>query len=195
MNILPRAFYMSDTVQVARNLIGKRLVRRIGNELLIGIISECEAYRSDDPACHAFKGKTPRNSSLFGEVGHAYVYISYGLHFCLNAVARDKNNFESGGILIRAVLPIEGIKLMRNFRPVIQDQILANGPGKLTQALNITINDNGLDLTDSDSDIFICDGLRVNDQYIQATPRIGISVAKDKLWRFVLTKNFPLHSK
>jgi len=181
---------MSDTVQVARNLLGKLLIRRIGNELLIGVISECEAYRSDDPACHAFKGKTSRNDSLFGEVGHAYVYISYGLHFCLNAVARDKNNVEAGGVLIRAVVPIEGIELMRNFRPNVPDKLLVNGPGKLTQAFKVTMCHKGLDLTNIQSDLFIGDAPEVPDHLIHATPRIGISLAKDQLWRFVLAPNY-----
>lgn len=194
MNILPRIFYQSDTVKVARNLIGKLLVRRIRNDLLIGLISECEAYRSDDPASHAFRGKTERNNSLFGEVGHAYVYISYGLHVCLNAVAYDKKNFEAGGVLIRAVIPIEGTELMKKFRHTNNDKILTNGPGKLTQAFNITMKDQGLDLADPKSDIYICDGPNINISHIQATPRIGISKGKDKLWRFVLDKKFKLPS-
>jgi DNA-3-methyladenine glycosylase len=192
MNILPRNFYEFDTVQVAKNLIGKYLVRRIGKELLIGMISECEAYRSDDPASHAFSGKTSRNSSLFGEAGHAYVYISYGLHFCLNAVAYDKKNFEAGGVLIRALIPIKGIKFMENFRHTKKDKLLTNGPGKLTQALDITMKHQGIDLTDPKSDIIICDGPKIDASYIQATTRIGISKGKDSLWRFILDKNFPL---
>jgi len=103
MNALSREFYEKDTVKVARKLLGKTLVRRIGNDIISGIITETEAYRfDDDPASHAFGKITERNRAMFGEVGRAYVYFTYGMYYCVNAVARSKN-FEAGAVLIRAL--------------------------------------------------------------------------------------------
>lgn len=189
MNILPRKFYKRETVVVARDLLGKKIVRTIDGHKLVGIISETEAYRSDDPASHAFIGKTERNKSLFGEVGHAYVYMNYGLHYALNFVARDPK-FEAGGVLIRQVIPIEGYDIMHKFRPISNDALLSNGPGKLTQAFNITKKQNGVDLTDPRSEIIVTEGIPVTDEQVKISPRIGISRATDKLWNFTL-----LHKK
>ena len=102
MKVLPREFYNRDTVKVAKDLLGKTLVRKIGNKTISGIITETEAYRyKDDPASHAFSGITVRNKIMFGQVGSAYVYFTYGMHFCVNVVARS-NNYDAGAVLIRA---------------------------------------------------------------------------------------------
>lgn len=195
MNILTRAFYARDTVEVARNLLGKRLLRRIGSNIVVGVISECEAYRSDDPACHAYAGKTKRTMPLFGEVGHTYVYFSYGLHYCLNVVARNQAQFAAGGVLLRGVFPVEGIELMQTLRRVQDLRLLTNGPGKLAQAFNITLDDRGIDVTNILSTLVIEDAPEIADHHVKATSRIGISRATDKLWRFVLAKNVPLLAK
>ncbi|MDE1829700.1 MAG: DNA-3-methyladenine glycosylase, partial [Thaumarchaeota archaeon] len=105
MSLLSRSFYRRDTVDVAKDLLGKRLVRKIDGITISGIISETEAYRyKDDPASHSFGGKTERNKAMFGEVGKAYVYFTYGMHYCVNAVAKDES-VEAGAVLIRALVP------------------------------------------------------------------------------------------
>ncbi len=102
---LTREFYARNTVQVAKDLLGKTLVRRIGKKTISGIITETEAYRyRDDPASHAFRSMTERNKAMFGEVGHAYVYFTYGMYYCVNAVAKSKN-FQAGAVLIRSLEP------------------------------------------------------------------------------------------
>jgi DNA-3-methyladenine glycosylase len=172
---------------VARDLVGKRLVRIIEKNRkqfrLAGIIVETEAYGySDDPASHACRGATARNKVMFGDVGRAYVYFTYGNHFCLNVSAK-RSNVEAGAVLIRGIEPIEGIELMRQFRPVDDVFSLTSGPGRLTQALKITSALNGTDLTSSDSELYIEFGKRP--KHIVTTPRIGITRAVDKEWRFV----------
>jgi DNA-3-methyladenine glycosylase len=175
---------------VAKDLLGKKLVRTIRNNnnnnmqfRLAGIIVETEAYGySDDLASHAYVGPTGRNKIMFGDVGKAYVYFTYGNHFCLNVSAR-RSKVEAGAILIRGIEPVEGIELMRQFRPVDDIYSLTSGPGKLTQALNITSLLNGTDMTNSESEIYIEFGKRP--KRIVTTPRIGITRALDKEWRFV----------
>lgn len=189
-SILPRNFFESDTVVVAKKLLGKKLIRKIGTKYLVGIINETEAYRSDDPASHCYQEKiTNRNRSMFGPVGSAYVYISYGIHFCFNVVARNISNFKAGGVLIRSVVPISEfyiIKKNRGFKKVNELIHLTNGPAKLTQAFSISLEHNGLDLTNSESDLFLADGSEDN-FIVESSPRIGISRAKDKLWRFYIS--------
>jgi DNA-3-methyladenine glycosylase len=173
---------------VAKDLLGKKLVRTIRNNnnmqfRLAGIIVETEAYGySDDLASHAYVGPTGRNKIMFGDVGKAYVYFTYGNHFCLNVSAR-RSKVEAGAILIRGIEPVEGIELMRQFRPVDDIYSLTSGPGKLTQALNITSLLNGIDMTNSESEVYIEFGKRP--KRIVTTPRIGITRALDKEWRFV----------
>jgi DNA-3-methyladenine glycosylase len=182
------SFYQRPTEVVAKDLLGKKLVRTIRNNnnmqfRLAGIIVETEAYGySDDLASHAYVGPTGRNKIMFGDVGKAYVYFTYGNHFCLNVSAR-RSKVEAGAILIRGIEPVEGIELMRQFRPVDDIFSLTSGPGKLTQALNITSLLNGTDMTNSESEIYIEFGKRP--KHIVTTPRIGITRALDKEWRFV----------
>jgi DNA-3-methyladenine glycosylase len=172
---------------VAKDLVGKKLVRTIRNNKkqfrLAGIIVETEAYGySDDLASHAYVGPTDRNKVMFGNVGRAYVYFTYGNHFCLNISAR-RSKAEAGAVLIRGIEPIEGVELMRQFRPVDDIFSLTSGPGKLTQALNITSSLNGTNMTNPESEIYIESGKRPKG--IVTTPRIGITRAMDKEWRFV----------
>src|ERR687886_2185623 len=187
MNCQDILFYQRPTEVVARDLIGKKLVRIIRDTRkqfrLAGIIVETEAYGgNDDPASHAYMRTTARNKVMFGNVGRAYVYFTYGNHFCLNVSAR-RSDVAAGAVLIRGIEPVEGIELMRQFRPVDDIFSLTSGPGKLTQALNITSLLNGTDMTNSDSEIYIEFGKRPN--RVVTTPRIGITRAVDKEWRFV----------
>ena len=181
MTILPRKFYSKDTVAVAKNLLGKRIIRKIGHNEISGIITETEAYRhNDDPASHAFRKITDRNKAMFGEVGFAYVYFTYGMHFCFNVVAKDPKK-AAGAVLIRAIEPEKGIKVMQKNRGIENLKNLANGPAKLAQALDITKEHYGVDLTKK-STLYISDG--VKQKKISASPRIGIKDATDKLWNF-----------
>jgi DNA-3-methyladenine glycosylase len=186
---LQRPFYERDTSVVARDLLGKKLVRLLaGNsrdqERLVGIITETEAYGGeDDPASHAFHGSTPRNSIMFERGGLSYVYFIYGMYHCMNVSARSKTK-KAGAVLIRSILPIEGINKMVVHRNSKNIGDLANGPGKLTRALLIDRSHNGLDLTDSACSLHIENGK--TPRRILAAPRIGISVATEMNWRFKL---------
>jgi len=182
LNILPREFYLKNTVTVAKNLLGKRIVRKIGRREISGIIIETEAYRhKDDPASHAFRKITDRNRVMFGDVGIAYVYFTYGMHYCFNVVARNPK-IAAGAVLIRAIQPEKGIKKMQENRGIVNLKSLTNGPAKLTQALEITKEHYGSDLT-KHSKLFITDGIKKLTK-ISASPRIGIKEATDKLWNF-----------
>ena len=181
MTILPREFYSKDTVTVAKNLLGKRIIRKIGRHEISGIITETEAYRhKDDPASHAFNKITERNKVMFEEVGLAYVYFTYGMYFCFNVVARTPKK-KAGAVLIRAIVPEKGIKIMEKNRGGKHLKNLSDGPAKLTQALNITKEHYGLDLTKK-SNLYIAEGIKP--EKIIASPRIGITKATDKLWNF-----------
>jgi len=182
LNILPREFYLKNTVTVAKNLLGKRIVRKIGRREISGIIIETEAYRhKDDPASHAFRKITERNKVMFGDVGMAYVYFTYGMHYCFNVVARNPK-IAAGAVLIRAIQPEKGIKTIQENRGSVNFVNLTNGPAKLTQALEITKKHYGVDLT-KHSKLFIADGIK-KPVKITASPRIGIKEATDRLWNF-----------
>ena len=147
MSILPKKFYQRDTVVVAKELLGKKLTRKIGNYEISGTIIETEAYRhKDDPASHAFRNITDRNKVMFGEVGIAYVYFTYGMHYWFNVVAKKKND-KAGAVLIRAIQPQKGINHMIKNRKTDIISNLTNGPGKLTQAMQITLKQYNHDLT------------------------------------------------
>jgi DNA-3-methyladenine glycosylase len=181
MKVLLRKFYTNDTKDVAKNLLGKTLIRKIGNQTLSGIITETEAYKGkNDPASHSSRKKTERNKIMFGEVGHAYVYFTYGMHYCFNVVAK-KHVDESGAVLIRAIQPQQGVNHMIKNRNTDDFSNLANGPGKLTQAMQITLKQYNHDVTKKSS-LFIIDGKRP--AKIIAKPRIGIKIGNDKLWNF-----------
>lgn len=184
MTILPRKFYSKDTVTVAKNLLGKRIIRKIGHNEISGIITETEAYRhNDDPASHAFRKITDRNKVMFGDVGFAYVYFTYGMYFCFNVVAKDPKK-AAGAVLIRAIEPEKGIKVMQKNRGIENLKNLANGPAKLAQALDITKEHYGIDLTKK-SKLYITEGIK--SKKIIASQRIGITKAVDKLWNFKIT--------
>ena len=178
---IPRKFYERDTVIVAKELVGKKIIRVHNKTTFSGIITETEAYRaSDDPASHAFTKITKRNHGMFEAVGKSYVYFTYGMYNCLNVVARSKN-FEAGAVLIRGLYPIDGVKKMEENRKTDKFSNLTNGPGKLTQALNITVRDYGIDMTKK-SKLYITTG--ISPRKINSKPRIGITKAIDKKWNF-----------
>jgi len=182
LKIIRRAFYARATSVVARDLLGKVVVRRTKGKILAGRIVETEAYASSDPASHAFRGRTERNRALFGEVGRAYIYQTHGLNFCLNVVAKKAK--PAGGVLIRAIEPIEGIDLMRIFREPQSPRRLASGPGNLTRAMGIGMRLYGTDLTKG-GPLFIADDGAAKPK-IRRTARIGVTAARDKRWRFVV---------
>jgi DNA-3-methyladenine glycosylase len=182
---LSRAFYEQPTVEVARQLLGKYLVRIDDAGVRAGMILETEAYIGpDDKASHASRGRTPRTSVMFGPAGFAYIYLIYGMHHCLNIVT-EREDYPAA-VLIRAVEAGEGLELMREQRPILDVRRLTNGPGKLCQAFGIDRRLNGLDLCG--------EALFIEDRStslidIVATTRVGVDYAgpwKDKPWRFYI---------
>jgi len=186
-NVLNRSFYCRNTLTVAKQLLGKLLVRELPEGKVAGKIVEVEAYRgSDDPASHAYKGKTQRNQIMFGEGGYAYIYFIYGKHFCLN-VTTEKVGVP-GAVLIRAVEPVYGIEIMKRKRRTENVKNLTNGPGKLTQAMDITVELNGWDLTRGEK-LYICDLDVVEPFEVVSSGRIGVKAGADKPWRFFIKGN------
>lgn len=165
---------------MARDLLGCRLVRVDRGNRLSGVIVETEAYRGvGDPASHAYAGKTERNSVMFGEAGHAYLYFIYGFHHCLNVTT--EGNGRPGAVLLRAVEPREGGAQMARNRRVGGGQHLTDGPGRLTQALGIDRRLNGEDMVASET-LFIERGPRP--KRIGTSGRVGIKVATERRWRY-----------
>lgn len=186
MERLSRSFFEDYTVDVARRLLGKKLVRVIEGKKLSGTIVEVEAYRgSSDPASHAYKGKTARNEVMFGEAGHSYVYFTYGFHHCLNVVTEPAG--VSGAVLIRALEPTEGIELMMKNRGMRRITEITNGPGKLTQAMRIDGDLNGEDMVTSRK-LYLVSG-RSKAFVIGQSGRIGIKRGAERRWRFFMKNN------
>jgi DNA-3-methyladenine glycosylase len=180
---LARSFYERGTVDVARDLLGKVLA----HGATAGIIVETEAYvGGDDLASHSAAGITDRTRVLFGPAGHAYVYLSYGMYDCMNIVAEPKGT--PGGVLIRALEPVEGLETMRARRPKARsDRDLTSGPGKLTRALGITRKDSGVDMTRGN--LVVLARTAIPHFEIAVTPRIGISKCAELPLRFVIKGN------
>jgi DNA-3-methyladenine glycosylase len=189
--LLPRTFYLHPPDEVSRNLLGKLITHKLDGERLTGRIVEVEAYfGTDDPAAHSFAGKTERNAVLFGPPGVAYVYFIYGMYYCLNVSCEPDG--VAGGVLIRALEPVEGLGTMARLRKLpanAKPQLLTSGPGRLCQALGITrATHNGIDVTKRTSELqFTGDGYQP--EKILATPRIGITKAADRPHRFVIAGN------
>ncbi len=172
---LPAAFFARSVHEVARDLVGCRLFfDGVG-----GTIVETESYERDDPACHAYVGLTDRTEVLFGPPGRAYVYLSYGIHSLLNAVAEPEG--EAAAVLIRALEPTAGLEVMRERRGDRPDAELCSGPGKLTEALGIGLELNGADLC---RDPFLLLPPAGDAPSVLTGPRIGITKAVDRPWRF-----------
>ncbi len=187
MKTITRSFLQQNTVVVAEKLLGLVLVSHVKGKFVSGRIVETEAYCGlIDPASHAYIGQTKRNAALFGPVGHAYVYLIYGLHTCLNVVSHLKN--ESGGVLIRAVEPLEGIDIMHERRGNVKQRDLTNGPGKVGQAFGISLADNHVDLTKNTNHLYLLNDPRY-ESVTKATKRVGITKNADVLWRFIIPGN------
>ncbi len=173
---LRRAFFARSVHDVAPELIGATLlVDGVG-----GVIVEVEAYHHTDPAAHSYNGETERNRVMFGPPGFAYVYRSYGIHWCLNVVCEAKGS--ASAVLIRALEPTQGLGLMRRRRGLSEPRDLCSGPGKLAQALGVTIKHNGLALDRAPFEL----RARKAVPEIVTGPRIGISKAVDEPWRYGL---------
>ncbi len=179
---LPRSFYARPTLQVARDLLGCWVVRESPEGIAAGRIVEVEAYRGeDDPACHAAAGRTARNQVIYGPPGMAYVYFTYGMHYCLNVVT-EREGFPAA-VLVRALEPTLGLDLMRARRGVDALASLTSGPARLTQALAVDARLNGHDLARAP---LWLEAARPGERKgrIRRGPRVGIRVGIDRLWRF-----------
>jgi DNA-3-methyladenine glycosylase len=178
--VLPLEFYERPVLEVARGLIGCVVVAADGAS---GTIVETEAYHESEPACHAFVGVTPRTRTLFAEPGTAYVYRSYGIHALLNAVCEPPG--VGAAVLIRALEPLSGLDAMRRRRGGVGDEQLCSGPGKLTQALGVSLDENGTSLLDGPVRMLAGESR----QDLTVGTRIGITKATELRWRFCLAGN------
>lgn len=180
---LPHGFFELPTIELARALIGCRLVHRTREGLAAGRIVETEAYLADDPASHSWRGRTPRNAAMFGAPGHAYVYLVYGVHECFNVVSAPEGTGEA--VLVRALEPLAGLDLMQRRRGTTTLRELCRGPGKLTRALGITRAQDGRELARG--------GLRIeapgadwSGARIGTRTRIGLTKAAELPLRFLV---------
>jgi DNA-3-methyladenine glycosylase len=174
---LPRRFYERDASEVAPDLLGRLLVRVVDGARMVGRIVEAEAYGRGDPGSHAYRGPTGRNASMFGPAGRAYVYISHGIHNCLNVVCQAPT-----AVLLRAVEPLEGLDAMALRRGLDEPRLLCAGPGRLAQAMGVTLADDGMPIYRRVG-LWIAAGEPVRD--VAVTLRIGMSDAVNRPWRFV----------
>jgi DNA-3-methyladenine glycosylase len=189
---LPREYYARPTLTVARNVLNQRLVRIYEGQRLAGRIVEVEAYIGmEDEASHARFGKTERNAAMFGPPGHAYVYLIYGIHHCLNLVTGE-GGFPAA-LLVRAVEPVEGIEVQQRLRgPERPFRDLTRGPGRLCEALAIDKDLDGADLCAPDTELWIEEDEAVPEERIAQSPRIGVrgdAEARTIPWRFYVEGN------
>ena len=173
---LTRTFFKRSVHEVAPELIGATFLRNgVG-----GLIVEVEAYHQADPAAHSFGGPTTRNAVMFGPPGYVYVYRSYGIHWCVNFVCEPKGS--ASAVLLRAVEPTAGLSTMRRRRGVKDERLLCSGPGRLCEAMGITIADYGLPLDEPPFQLYG----RTGEVEVVAGPRIGLTKAVDRPWRYGL---------
>lgn len=187
------SFYARPTLQVARDLLGTRLVRVQNGNRLAGIIVEAEAYRGqEDLGCHARAGLTARTRVMFGPPGHAYIYFTYGMHWMLNFVTEDQGF--PAAVLIRAMLPLEGLELIAARRKGQPRSRWTDGPAKICQALDIDGALNGADLCDSQAVLFVESGFPIPDSVVTTGPRVGLTSVpepwKSIPWRFSVKPGF-----
>lgn len=186
--LLPISFYKRPTIKVARDLLGKRLVRNLDGQRLAGIIIETEAYDSEkDLACHARAGRTARTAVMYGLPGKAYVYFTYGIHWLLNCVTGPEGY--PAAVLIRAIKPSEGLEQIAARRAGQPTAQWCNGPAKICMALSIDGQLNGTNLCDPDGELWVESGGPVPDERVSTAPRIGINSVPEPWrsvpWRFV----------
>ena len=192
MTRLNRDFYDRPALEVARALLGCRLVREQSGQHLTGLILETEAYQGEqDLGCHASAGKTPRTAVMYGPPGHAYVYFTYGMHWLFNIVT-DRIDTPSA-VLIRKIKPIDGLEIMAENRPYKAGKSgWTNGPAKLTQALAVDEQFNGVDLCNPAGQLWIENGEPIPDHQVERTPRIGLNSVpepwKSIPWRFIVNQ-------
>lgn len=187
MVCLPCDFYLPPAPEVARNLLGKVLVREIGGQRISGRIIETEAYDGEaDQACHARSGKTRRNAVMYGPPGRAYVYFTYGMHWCLNAVTGAEGS--PAAVLIRAVQPLQGLEIVAGNRPGVDEKDWTNGPAKLCRAFEIDRALYGAVMCSDKSPLRIEPGDSPLDEQVIVSPRVGIPYAPEPWlsmpWRF-----------
>jgi DNA-3-methyladenine glycosylase len=188
---LTEAFYRrNDVTRIARDLLGKALYTRIDGKTTAGLIVETEAYSWKERGCHAFDNRmTARNAVMFGEGGHAYVYLCYGMYNLFNVVTNREGKADA--VLIRALEPVEGLPLMQKRTGATKPNRITSGPGKLTRAMGIDRKHNGLALTSKQ--VWLEEaGVRVGRSLIQASPRIGIDYAGEDArlpWRYTIKDN------
>lgn len=186
---LPRDFFARPTLEVARELLGARLVHIENGRRLAGWISETEAYIGEaDLGCHARAGRTPRTQVMYGPPGQAYVYFTYGMHWCLNFVT-EAEGFPAA-VLIRAIQPCEGIEIIAGRRSPQPPARWTDGPGKLCQALGIDRRHNGMDLCAPESELFVETGLQIPPETVTISLRVGLTNVpepwKSVPWRFTI---------
>ena len=185
--VLKKNFFARKTDTVARDLLGKLIVRKTKKGILSGKVVETEAYfgNGNDPASHAYRGPTVRSSIMFGEPGRAYVYFNYGVHWLLNFVAKEGDG--AGAVLVRAVQPVEGVDEMAKNRATDVSNI-TNGPAKLTQALAIDGSFNDIDVTDDNGKLYVANFLTSQFKVVKSG-RIGIKKGADLQLRFCIKDN------
>lgn len=179
LEALRATFYDRDSRRVAVDLLGCALVHETADGVVSGVIVETEAYRPEDPACHAYQGPTMRNRTIFGRPGLAYVYLSYGVHKLLNVVCEGEG--VGSAVLIRALRPLEGLEIMSRRRK--GSTHLCDGPGRLTQALGVELAQDSVDLTDGT--LYILPG-EAPEGEVLATTRVGISRGTELPWRYLV---------
>jgi len=187
---LPRSFFKRNTIQVARELLGKHLVRIENGANISGIITETEAYHGEqDKACHARAGLTPRTAVMYRPSGHTYIYFTYGMHWLLNFVT-EEDGFPAA-VLIRGIHPTNGLDIIEQRRKGRPRTHWTDGPAKICQALNIDGRFNGIDICSSGAPIFVGDGEPILDSAVTIGPRVGLNNVsepwKSMPWRFRVT--------
>ena len=182
---LPRSFYARPSPEVAPDLLGRILVRRLpdGRRLWARIV-ETEAYQEGDPASHSYRGRTRRTEVMFGRPGHLYVYFTYGMHFCMNVVTGQDG--EGSAVLLRAAEPVEGLEDMARRRSAVDPRLLCSGPARLCEALGVARAENGMDLVRG-GELWVLPGEPVPASRIGVTARVGIRDGMDRRWRFLVT--------
>lgn len=179
-----RSLFEQNAPELAQALLGHKLVHKTAEGITSGIIAETEAYSQDDAASHSYRGQTERTKIMFGSGGYAYVYFTYGMHYCFNIVSGPKGHGQA--VLIRALEPAEGVELMKHRRKKEQERELCNGPAKLVQAMGISLADYGKPLFEGNLVIELFSGQKFD---IASGPRIGIKKETEKPWRFWIKGN------